>query len=109
MPEAAKRLVREFTPEEREHWQKAVAEELAGVPDLIERDRLREAAAAEQSISGQLRRAIAASKIEYGVLAERSGVSVEMIGEFMCGRAALDSDAFGRLSCLLNLQLAQIP
>jgi hypothetical protein len=108
MPEQKERIVREFaTEEERQQWRQAVAE--AEAPELIERHRIRKAeAAGEPTLSGQLRRAVIASGIDHPALAEQTGLTMNEIGAFMCGHAALDSDTFGRLSSALNLQLMPI-
>ena len=110
MPDQKERIVRGFATEgERQQWRKTVADAEAEAPELIERHRIRQAeAAAEQTLSGQLRRAVNASGIDLSMLAEQTGLTMNEIGAFMSGSAALDSDAFGRLSAALNLRLTPI-
>ena len=103
-----KRIVRDFLPGEQEQWEETVAKVEAELPELIERDRLTKEAMKEQTVSGQLRRAICASKTDYIKLAGKNEVDVITISEFMCGRATLDSDAFSRLAEVCNRRLTTI-
>ena len=104
-----RRIQREFTPEERERWQQAVQETEAELPELLERDKRRQSACREQTVSGQLRRAIQSSGLRYDDVSRKIGVPVGRLADFMTGDAPLDSETFDKLSTLLNLQLASLP
>lgn len=105
----SKRIVRDFSPAEREEWQQTVASIEAELPEIVERNRLMLEAIKEPSVSGQLRRAIYESKTDYAQLASLADIDILEISEFMCGRATLDSDAFSRLADFCKLQLTTIP
>ena len=74
-------------------------------PEIIERARQRAAAAAEGTLSGELRRAIAASPLRMAEVATRAGLSVEELVEFLNGKAPLNSDAIDRIAALLDYRL----
>jgi hypothetical protein len=73
----------------------------------MEKD-LRAAAMREPTVSGQLRRAILESGIDYRDLADQAGLSAKTLAEFLAGSAALDSIAIDKLAALLRQQLRPI-
>ncbi|HUQ68689.1 MAG TPA: hypothetical protein VM165_04150 [Planctomycetaceae bacterium] len=78
---------------------------LAEMPQLLERDRRRQIAMSDNSISGQLRRAISQSRLRYEPLALEAGVSFEELADFMAGDAPLPSTAIDRLAAVLHQTL----
>ena len=104
----SQRMIREFLPGEQEQWEETVAKIEAELPEIIERDRLTQEAMKEETVSGQLRCAICATKMPYDKLAAKTEVDVITISEFMCGRGTLDSDAFSRLAEACKLQLTSV-
>ena len=91
------RRLREFTPELRERWLRAVEEEERARP-ANSRGALRTfAAIEEQTFSGELRRAIIASGIHIQEVAERAQVPFDALNAFMGGDAPLDSEAINRI------------
>ncbi len=107
MRRQVRRIYREFTPEERERWLKAVAEEEAAIPENIEMIRRYHLAIKEEGVSGDLRRAIATLDIELQQIAARADVPLGLLGDFMTGDALLDSAAVDRLARVLNCRLVQ--
>ena len=95
-----------FTPEQRQRWLHAVAEEEAARPDNLARLERRRAAMAEQSISGELRRAIAGCGLRLHDLARRSDVPAAALSDFMAGDAPLDTDQVSRIAAVLDCHLA---
>lgn len=91
------RRLREFTPELRERWLRAVEEEERARPANSRRALRTFAAIEEQTFSGELRRAIIASGIHVQEIAKRAQVPFDALDAFMGGDAPLDSDAINRI------------
>jgi type II secretory pathway component PulM len=100
-----KRVSRELTTEEMARLQKyraAIAEEL---PDLVARNQLRKEAAEEKTLSGAIRRAVHTGGMEITSLAERSGITLIMLDEFLTGERTLRSDVLDKLAGALGLEI----
>lgn len=97
-----RRAHRTPTTEERERWLRARDEEEQAIPENIARLERRRTATAEQTTSGELRRAIASCGLRMHDLAQRSGVPVETIDDFMCGDAPLDFESLRRICVALT-------
>lgn len=80
------------------------AEADAELREMLERAARRRAALAEQNVSGQLRRAIAASGSHYEALCAQSGITFDQLTDFMAGDAALTSRDVDRLAELVHQQ-----
>lgn len=91
-----------MTDEERRQWQQAFEEEERAIPENIARLERRRAATAEQTTSGELRRAIESCGLRMHDLADRAGVSAEIISDFMCGDAPLDFESLRRICVTLT-------
>lgn len=107
------RIMKEFTPAEREAWRRSVAE--AESPEARaesnEYFRLAEAAAAEPTFSGELRRAIHSvhqRRIFLDTLLERANVDWATLRPFMIGEAPLPTDVVDRLASVLGLHLQAV-
>ncbi|MBW3542573.1 MAG: hypothetical protein KY476_20105 [Planctomycetes bacterium] len=87
-------------------WEAAVDEEERAIPENRARGRQFFTALREQTLAGQLRRAISASPMRLAEVAEKAGVSPDALKAFMFGDAPLDSDAFGRVAAVLSCELA---
>jgi hypothetical protein len=94
---------RQFTPKELAEWRRKIAEEEAARPANLARIQRMDEAAAEQTFSGELRRAIRAAKVPHHDLAEQIGVSWRQLLDFQTGDAALPTDAVDRLIRVLSL------
>lgn len=97
-----RRSHRTLTEEERQRRQRAFEEEEQAIPENIARLQRCRAATAEQTTSGELRRAIASCGLRMHDLAERAGVSAETIDDFMCGDAPLDFESIRRICITLT-------
>lgn len=104
----ARSIHTEFTPEERERWQRAVEEEQKARGDNLARLPRLQAALEEDNISGQLRRAIVAGGITIPQLADQAAVSVEALDDFMAGEKPLDSDSLARVAAILGYELTPV-
>ena len=77
----------------------------AELPWLLERSRAREAAASEDTVSGRLRRAVAAMKQHYEQVCQATGSRFEDLADFMAG-GQLPSDVLDRLATAAHCKLA---
>src|SRR5581483_8100131 len=76
----------------------------AELPEILERQRRKQIAREEQSVSGELRRAVHDSNLRYPQIARLSGVSMEELDDFMTGEpVALKT--FERLAAAMNCHL----
>lgn len=97
---------REFTPELRERWLRAAAEEERARLANSRRALRDLAAVEEQTFSGELRRAMIASHFGIREIADQAQVPFETVNAFMGGEAVLDSDAISRIVRVLDCRLA---
>lgn len=94
-----------FTPEQRDAYRRAVAEELASRDDNLLQVRQVEAAEREPTLSGTLRRAISASRRTPQDLSNELGIDTQQLHNFRAGLEPLPSDVIDRLLALLNLEV----
>ena len=94
---------REFTQAELAAWKRKVTEEESAAPANLARLQRMQEAAAEQTLSGELRRAIRDAMFPYHDLAAMIGVSWRQLLDFQAGDAALPTDAVDRLVEALSL------
>ncbi len=107
MTRQARRITRELTPDEKARLEKsrtAVADELS---ELVAQGQLLKDAAEEKTFSGALRRAIHASDLSIDQVAEKAGISMLVLGEFLTGERTLRSDVIDRLAIVLECNLTQ--
>jgi hypothetical protein len=98
------RRTKELTAEETArliHQRELIAKEL---PDLVQRDQMRKEAQEEQTLSGELRRAIHASKQSLTVIAAQAGITPLLLDEFLTGERTLRSDVMDRLGTALGFR-----
>jgi len=95
-----------LTAAEIEQLDAAIAEEL---PDLMQRAERREAAIAEDTLSGQLRRALLSAEIRQERAAAEAGVTAREYADWMAGDAPLPSTAFDRLAAMVHHHLQPVP
>jgi hypothetical protein len=89
----------------KQRWRRAVKNAEAERPAVIERDKKLRAALEEQTLSGELRRAIFESALNTGEISEQSNVSLEELNGFLYGERVLDSEAFSRIAQVLDCHL----
>jgi len=99
------RVMIQFTPEQAAEYRRAVAEEEAAREANIAAVKKKDAAAAKPGFSGDLRRAINASRTDIRELSRELGVDARLLEAFRRGDAPLPSDAVDRLVALLGLKL----
>ncbi|MDP1798181.1 MAG: hypothetical protein Q8K78_11890 [Planctomycetaceae bacterium] len=105
------RIELELTAEERDRKRQAIAETEAAHDPVATReryDRFR-AAAAENSFSGELRRAIQNAGIpafRLPLVLEQAGIPWDQVEPFLLGEGSLSSDVIDRLADTLKLQIA---
>lgn len=99
--------MRELTPEELEEHDRLV--ELESTPEAIAAGRAQarelNRAIEEDSVCGELRRAICRSRLGIYDLGERCGIEPGRLSDFNGGNAPLTSDEFSRLCAELGLRL----
>jgi hypothetical protein len=104
------RIVREFTPAEREEWERLVAEVEAEYPLMAKRFDIAEIASAEDSFSGDLRRAVYAIHgrgISLPRLLREVNVDWPTLNAFLHGEGLLSNDVIDRLTRFLGLHLQE--
>jgi hypothetical protein len=102
------RIVKTFTAAEKAAWEAAVAEAESEVPETLEYFRKATAAAAEETFSGELRRAIHHvhdRQMTLDALLAAAGIPWDALEPFMVGEASLPSDVIDRLAGALGLHL----
>jgi len=96
---------RELTPEESARLAAARADTQAEASQFLDRAAQLEIALQEPTVSGQLRLAIVASRLQYTDLARYAGISPQELADVMVGEAELNSTAFDRLAETLGCRL----
>jgi predicted transcriptional regulator len=81
-----------------------IAEEL---PELQARDQMRKDARQENTLSGELRRAIHESDLSLAEIATRAGIPPIMLDDFLTGERTLRSDVIDRLTIALGYELSR--
>jgi len=105
MRREARRIYRQLTPDEQQRLERARAAVAQELPDLMRRDQLRTDAAKEDTVSGALRRRIHRGGIPVTEIAERCGVELRELDEFLTGERTLPSDVIDRLVDILDCKL----
>ena len=103
----AKRVTRELSGEEKERLarhRRQIAEEL---PELEARDQMRKDAREENTLSGELRRAIHGSGLPLAEIAVQTGLTQTVLDDFLTGERTLRSDVIDRLTRVLGLELSR--
>lgn len=103
----AKRLLLRFTATQKNEWQAAVQQELAGKEENLAHFRKLKAAAEQPGFFGDVRRAIVLARRPIGELAQEIGVDQRLLSDFRSGEAELPSAALDRLLEVLGLRLMQ--
>ena len=101
----AHRMTRELTEAERARWECARKEVESELPELIELGQRLERAAAEPTLSGQLRRAAHSSELSLTQIARKLQIAPATFSRFLAGEEPLPSDVLDRLTTLLGYEL----
>ena len=96
-----------FTAQQKDQWNAAVQEELAGKEENISHLRKIQAAAKQPGFFGDLRRAIAASRQSVDELSAGIGVDQRLLSDFRAGDTELPAAVLERLVDTLGLRLMQ--
>ena len=102
-----KRVTTGFTDQQKEQWEAAVQEELAGKEENRAHMRKIQAAAERPGFFGDLRRAIIASHRSVRELSAAMRVDQQLLSDFRAGDAELPAAALERLVDTLGLRLMQ--
>ena len=105
--EQARRVTRELSDSEKQRLAQHQAQIASELPDMIERDQMRKEARDEQTLSGEFRRAIHRSELPLSTIAERAGLPLIALDEFLTGERTLRSDVMDRLAQVLEYPLTQ--
>lgn len=105
-PMHVRRRMVEMTPEQQAQWEAARREaEERDVPDLLAQMPLLDAAAAEPTLSGQLRQAIHTAPFPLPLIAQQVGIETGKLGAFLRAEETLPSDVMDRLATVLGYHL----
>jgi hypothetical protein len=102
-----KRALLRFAAGQKEQWQAAVGQEMAGKEANIAHFRKIKQAAEQPGFFGDIRRAITLSRRPVDELAGQIGVDPRLLSDFRSGDAELPSAALDRLLDFLGLRLMQ--
>ena len=102
-----RRITRTLTAKQQASLRRNRQRIAAELPDLIARDQMRKEASDEQTLSGELRRAIHASSMPLAEIAEKAGISPLVLDEFLTGERTLRSDVLDRIAKNLGLVLSR--
>jgi plasmid maintenance system antidote protein VapI len=101
----AKRVNRELTPAERQRLAKYREQIAQEMPDLQARNQMRKDASQENTLSGELRRAIHESDMSLAEIAARAAITPIVLDDFLTGERTLRSDVMDRLASVLGYEL----
>jgi hypothetical protein len=76
------------------------------LPELADRDARMREAAAEETLSGHLRRAIHGSRRPLGEIAREAGISTAVLCAFLEGERTLRSDVLDRLTLAVGVTIS---
>ena len=93
---------------QRAAWQQVRRQVEAELPDLIDRNRMATAAAAEPTLSGELRRAIHSGPSSLNTIAGSIGISVLELDQFLTGERSLPSHVMDQLAQALGYELKPV-
>ena len=93
---------------QRAAWQKACRQVEAELPELIDRNRMATAAAAEPTLSGELRRAIHSGPSSLSTIAGSIGITVLELDQFLTGERSLPSHVMDQLAHALGYELKPV-
>ena len=102
--EQTKRVSRELTIDEQDKLRRHRASISAELPDLISRDQMRKEAHEEQTLSGEIRRAIHHSGISLAAISSQAGITMIQLDEFLTGERTLRSDVLDRLAASVGFR-----
>ncbi len=101
------RISRELTAAEKDRLEKYRAQIAQELPELVARDQMRKDAREENTLSGQLRRAVHESDLSLAEIATRVGTTPILLDDFLTGERTLRSDVMDRLASVLHCELSR--
>ena len=102
-----RRIMRTLTAKQQATLRRNRRRIAAELPDLIARDQMRKEASDEQTLSGELRRAIHSSPLTLAEIAEAQGFRRVALDEFLTGERTLRSDVLDRVARNVGLVLSR--
>lgn len=103
------RALRTMNEDQTRHWREAVEAERRERTDIDAELEAFKLAAAVNSFSGYLRKAIHGSGVPLTLLLARTDVEWETLRAFLAGEGSLPSDAIDRIATTLHLDFCWIP
>ena len=100
-----RRVALQFTVKQRNDWQQAVEQELAGKDENIAHFRKIKSAAEQVGFFGDIRRAILLSRRPLGEIAAEIGADPRLLSDFRAGESELPPAALNSLVAALGLRL----
>jgi hypothetical protein len=100
------RIPRVLSPQQQARLQQQRRRIARELPDLQARDQMRSEARLEPTLSGELRRAVHASRKPLSEIASSAGIPVLALDEFLTGERTLRSDVLDRLASSIGFVLS---
>lgn len=101
----SRRVSRKLTVREQEHLHRHQEQIAADLPDLIERNQMRDEARSELTLSGELRRAVHGSSLSLSTIAGLCQIPPLLLDEFLTGERTLRSDVLDRIAAVVGFAL----
>lgn len=102
-----RRVQQDITPEQLAKARAARESIAAELPDLAVRDQMRKEAQDEPTLSGEIRKALHSSSLPLAQIAQKAGIGLIALDEFLTGERTLRSDVLDRLAATLGLALTK--
>jgi hypothetical protein len=106
-PPKPRRITRNLSPKQKARLKKLRSQISHELPEMIERDQMRKEARDEPTLSGEIRRAIAASRLRLSTIAADARIPPVALDEFLTGERTLRSDVLDRLATSLGFALSR--
>jgi ribosome-binding protein aMBF1 (putative translation factor) len=101
----ARRTTKSLTPHQQAKMARHRRQIHAELPEMVKRNRMSKEASEEPTLSGEIRRAVHASRLSLDEIAAETGITPLVLDEFLTGDRTLRSDVLDRLAKGLRLVL----
>ena len=109
MSDSRTRRLKTLTPQQQATLERQRERIAAELPELLAQSELLHEAMQEETLSGQLRRAIHQSERPLGQVAAETGLTLRQLTDFLTGERTLRSDVLDRLNAIVGGRLVAAP
>jgi len=102
-----RRIMSQLPPDAEQRFERYRNEVVQELPELADQHELLKEAAAEPTLSGELRRAVHACDLPLPQIALQAGMPLPLLGEFLTGEQALRLDIADKRAACFDLKLVQ--